>query len=102
MWVRGYHAAAVQTCSSAGQVGFPKRDPAKLAVALANTHCTMWIRCTRGSRWARLGQLLGFARATSDKALTATIWDVAVRGLMHYSDLAHLVSHACIGAWLRA
>ncbi len=90
------HAAAP------GQVGFPKRDPAKLAVALANTHCTMWIRCTRGSRWARLGQLLGFARATSDKALTATIWDVAVRGLMHHSDLAHLVSHACIAAWLRA
>ena len=61
------------------QVGFPKRDPGKLAMALANTHCTMWIRCSRGSRWARLGQLLGFARATSDKALTATIWDVAVR-----------------------
>ena len=64
---------------AARQVGFPKRDPGKLAMALANTHCTMWIRCTKGSRWARLGQLLGFARATSDKALTATIWDVAVR-----------------------
>jgi len=60
-------------------VGFPKRDPGKLQVALAHTHCTMWIRCSRGSRWARLGQMLGFARATSDKALTATIWDVAVR-----------------------
>jgi hypothetical protein len=29
---------------------------------------------------ARAGQLLGFARATSDGALSATIWDVAVRG----------------------
>lgn len=26
----------------------------------------------------RVGKLIGFARATSDGALTATIWDVAV------------------------
>lgn len=61
------------------QVGFPSRDPEKLVRALAHTHRTLWIRSTRKSRVARFGQLLGFCRATSDGALSATIWDVAVR-----------------------
>jgi aralkylamine N-acetyltransferase len=39
---------------------------------------TVWIRATKATRWARQHQLLGFARATSDGSLTATIWDVAV------------------------
>eukprot|EP00884_Botryococcus_braunii_P007634 jgi/Botrbrau1/16872/Bobra.150_2s0091.1 len=60
------------------RVGFPTRDLDRLEVALQHTHCVVWIRATAGSRYARKGQLLGFARATSDKALTATIWDVAV------------------------
>ena len=60
------------------QVGFPKRDPQKLSEALIHTHTILWIRSNRRSRWAKLGQLLGFARATSDGALSATIWDVAV------------------------
>lgn len=61
------------------QVGFPARNPEKLVRALSHTHRTLWIRSTRKSRMARLGQLLGFCRATSDGALSATIWDVAVR-----------------------
>lgn len=60
------------------KVGFPRRDPARLAVALGNTYRTVWVRAARKSRLARLGALLGFARATSDRALSATIWDVAV------------------------
>lgn len=60
------------------KVGFPRREPAKLAIALANTHRVLWVRSTRTSRVAREGQLLGFARATGDGALSATIWDVAV------------------------
>eukprot|EP00891_Asterochloris_glomerata_P007155 jgi/Astpho2/7155/Aster-01479 len=60
------------------RVGFPKRDPQKLSEALIHTHTILWIRSNRRSRWAKLGQLLGFARATSDGALSATIWDVAV------------------------
>jgi GNAT superfamily N-acetyltransferase len=60
------------------KVGFPRRDPTRLAAALAATHATLWIRAARRSRLAREGQLLGFARATSDGALSATIWDVAV------------------------
>ncbi|EFN57263.1 hypothetical protein CHLNCDRAFT_143824 [Chlorella variabilis] len=60
------------------KVGFPRRDPSRLALALANTYRTIWIRAARKSRLAREGQLLGFARATSDGALSAVIWDVSV------------------------
>lgn len=60
------------------QVSFPRRDPVRLRTALDNTHLTLWIRATTASRWARRHQLLGFARATSDGSLTATIWDVAI------------------------
>ena len=60
------------------KVGFPRRDPAKLAMALGNTYSCIWIKASRKSRMAKEGQMLGFARATSDGALSATIWDVAV------------------------
>jgi aralkylamine N-acetyltransferase len=60
------------------QVGFPRRDAERLKTALDNTHQMVWIRASRQSRFAKLGQLIGFARATSDGALSATIWDVAV------------------------
>lgn len=60
------------------QVGFPRRDPTRLALALSGTYRTVWIRAARKSRLAKLGQLLGFARATSDGSLSAVIWDVAV------------------------
>ena len=60
------------------QVGFPQRDPARLQLALDHSHLVLWIRSMKQSRWARQGQLLGFARATSEGALNATIWDVAV------------------------
>eukprot|EP00240_Pyramimonas_obovata_P012264 CAMPEP_0118928982 /NCGR_PEP_ID=MMETSP1169-20130426/6112_1 /TAXON_ID=36882 /ORGANISM="Pyramimonas obovata, Strain CCMP722" /LENGTH=128 /DNA_ID=CAMNT_0006871095 /DNA_START=353 /DNA_END=739 /DNA_ORIENTATION=+ len=59
-------------------VGFPRRDENKLALALRNTHTIFWIRAMRKSRWAKAGQLLGFARATSDGVYNAVIWDVAV------------------------
>ena len=60
------------------KVGFPRRDPGRLASALANTHRSIWVRAVRKSRLAKEGQLIGFGRATSDGALSATIWDVAV------------------------
>jgi GNAT superfamily N-acetyltransferase len=60
------------------KVGFPRRDPARLGAALAHSHAVLWVRATKGGRWARAGQLLGFARTTSDGALAATVWDVAV------------------------
>jgi len=60
------------------KVGFPRRQPRRLAAALAHTPVVLWVRASRGSRWAKAGALVGFARATSDGALAATIWDVAV------------------------
>jgi ribosomal protein S18 acetylase RimI-like enzyme len=60
------------------KVGFPRRDPIRLTAALNNTYRTLWVRAASKSRMAKQGALLGFARATSDGALSATIWDVAV------------------------
>ncbi len=60
------------------QVGFPRRDPERLKIALDNTYHIVWVRATKQSRMARLGQMIGFARATSDGVLSATIWDVSV------------------------
>ena len=59
-------------------MGFPLRKPEKLVKALHHTHRILWIRSTKKTRLSKQGQMLGFARATSDGALTATIWDVAV------------------------
>ncbi len=59
-------------------MGFPRRDPAKLAVALEKTHALVWVRATQTTHLARAGQMVGFARATSDGTLSATIWDVSV------------------------
>lgn len=68
-------------------VGFPQRDPTRLQLALDNSHSVLWIRSVKRSRWAKQGQLLGFARATSDGALSATIWDVAVNPAWQRSGL---------------
>lgn len=69
------------------KVSFPRREPALLQVALDNTHSTIWVRSCKQSRVARMGQLLGFARATSDGVFTATIWDVAVAPAWQRSGL---------------
>jgi hypothetical protein len=73
------------------QVGFPKRDLDKLEKALVHTHCVLWVRATTKSRYAREGQLIGFARATSDGALSATIWDVAVWPCLESRYILHVV-----------
>jgi ribosomal protein S18 acetylase RimI-like enzyme len=73
------------------RVGFPRRDPERLALALEHTAALVWVRATRQSRVAKLGQLLGFARATSDGALAATIWDVAVLPAWQRSGLGRAV-----------
>ncbi|KAI8466646.1 MAG: acyl-CoA N-acyltransferase [Monoraphidium minutum] len=69
------------------KVGFPRREPALLQVALDNTHRIVWVRSCKQSRVARMGQLLGFARATSDGVFNATIWDVAVAPAWQRSGL---------------
>lgn len=50
----------------------------QLTDALQRSHAVLWVRNLRQTRWARMGQLIGFARATSDGVCAATIWDVAV------------------------
>ena len=60
------------------KVQFPRRDPVKLKTALEHTYAFCWVRATKQTRYARLGQMVGFSRASSDGYLSATIWDVAV------------------------
>ncbi|KAG2428846.1 hypothetical protein HYH02_014258 [Chlamydomonas schloesseri] len=69
------------------KVGFPRRDPDRLKIALENTYHVIWVRSTRQSRLARNGQMIGFARATSDGVLSATVWDVAVNPAWQRSGL---------------
>lgn len=59
-------------------VGFSARAREKLEKAVDNSHVALWATTTRDSRFARKGQVVGFARATSDGTFNATIWDVAV------------------------
>jgi len=64
------------------------------------------LRCTSGdvsfswllkiqSRLAKLGQLVGFARATSDGVLSATIWDVAVAPAWQVINLGMCLPICC-------
>ncbi|GFR46557.1 hypothetical protein Agub_g8149 [Astrephomene gubernaculifera] len=69
------------------KVGFPRRDPERLRVALENTYHIIWVRATRTTRLAKQGQMVGFARATSDGVLSATVWDVAVSPAWQRSGL---------------
>jgi ribosomal protein S18 acetylase RimI-like enzyme len=53
-------------------VGFPRRDPEKIRIALENTDAMVWIeeRKTQNA--------VAFARATGDGVFNAIIWDVVV------------------------
>ena len=53
-------------------VGFPKRDPQKIKVALENTDSLLWIEYLKTQR------PVAFARATGDGVFNAIIWDVVV------------------------
>mmetsp|Transcript_20871 Transcript_20871/g.71098 ORF Transcript_20871/g.71098 Transcript_20871/m.71098 type:complete len:180 (+) Transcript_20871:963-1502(+) len=63
------------------KVGWPRRPPNKVRAALENSFlvCTLHLR-TYGADGAErgTGELVGVARATSDHAFNATIWDVLV------------------------
>ncbi len=59
-------------------VGFSARAHEKLEKAVDNSYASLWVTTTRNSRFAKEGQVVGFARATSDGVFHATIWDVAV------------------------
>ncbi|KAF5202547.1 Serine protease sppa protein [Thalictrum thalictroides] len=53
-------------------VGFPKRDPAKIKIALEHTDSLLWIEYTKTQK------PVAFARATGDGVFNAIIWDVVV------------------------
>lgn len=53
-------------------VGFPRRDPDKIRVALNHTDSMMWVEYVNTQR------PVAFARATGDGVFNAIIWDVVV------------------------
>uniref|UniRef100_A0A5B6YJW4 N-acetyltransferase domain-containing protein n=1 Tax=Davidia involucrata TaxID=16924 RepID=A0A5B6YJW4_DAVIN len=53
-------------------VGFPRRDPDKIRVALENTDSLLWVEYEKTQR------PVAFARATGDGVFNAIIWDVVV------------------------
>ncbi|KAL9423497.1 hypothetical protein AB3S75_035565 [Citrus x aurantiifolia] len=53
-------------------VGFPRRDPDKIRVALENTSSLLWIEYEKTRR------PVAFARATGDDVFNAIVWDVVV------------------------
>jgi hypothetical protein len=69
-------------------VGWPARPASKVAVALQNSYlvASLHLRITGaaaegaqpGQQQQQQQQLIGLARATSDHAFNATIWDVLV------------------------
>lgn len=52
----------------------------------------------RLGRFAKLGQLLAFARATSDGSLAATIWDVAVLPAWQRNGLGRGMMERLVGS----
>lgn len=54
-------------------VGFPRRDPEKIRVALEHTDSLVWIQERKSQNNA-----VAFARATGDGVFNAIIWDVVV------------------------
>jgi len=55
-------------------VGWARRPPRKVKIALQNSFLVLSVWEVRGN----YKRLVGFARATSDGAFNATLWDVAI------------------------
>lgn len=53
-------------------VGFPRRDPEKIRVALEHTDSMVWVEQRKSQK------AVAFARATGDGVFNAIIWDVVV------------------------
>ncbi|KAF8007557.1 hypothetical protein BT93_K1536 [Corymbia citriodora subsp. variegata] len=63
------------------KVGWPRRPLSKMAAALKNSYIVATLHSVRnstGSDESAQTKLIGMARATSDHAFNATIWDVLV------------------------
>ncbi|KAK8508008.1 hypothetical protein V6N13_055472 [Hibiscus sabdariffa] len=53
-------------------VGFPRRDPEKIKLALEHTQSMLWVQHKKSQK------PVAFARATGDGVFNAIIWDVVV------------------------
>ncbi|KAL5828546.1 hypothetical protein ACOSQ3_018014 [Xanthoceras sorbifolium] len=53
-------------------VGFPRRDPEKIRIALENTSSMLWME------YKETKKPVAFARATGDDVFNAIVWDVVV------------------------
>ncbi|KAG0622313.1 hypothetical protein M758_3G089300 [Ceratodon purpureus] len=90
------------------KVGWPKRPPSKVAAALRNSymvaslHLLKQVQTTDGeSPVLEKRELIGMARATSDHAFNATIWDVLVDPLYQGQGLGKALVEQMIRALLR-
>ncbi|KAJ6802703.1 putative uncharacterized N-acetyltransferase ycf52 [Iris pallida] len=54
------------------RVGFPRREPARIRLALEHTQAVVWVEDGRS------GAPVAFARATGDGVFNAVVWDVVV------------------------
>ncbi|KAG9443311.1 hypothetical protein H6P81_014651 [Aristolochia fimbriata] len=86
------------------KVGWPRRPPEKMAAALRNSYMVATLHAARKSLDGEGNgqkQLIGMARATSDHAFNATIWDVLVDPLYQGQGLGKALIEQLIRALLQ-
>ncbi|KAF5176959.1 N-acetyltransferase protein [Thalictrum thalictroides] len=86
------------------KVGWPRRPPSKVAAALKNSYMVATLHSMRKSPDAEGSdqmELIGLARATSDHAFNATIWDVLVDPNYQGQGLGKALVEQMIRALLR-
>ncbi|KAI3423454.1 N-acetyltransferase domain-containing protein [Psidium guajava] len=72
-------------------VGFPRRDPGKIRVALEHTDALVWVQHQRTEK------PVAFARATGDGVFNAIIWDVVVDPSFQGIGLGKVVMERLLG-----
>lgn len=72
-------------------VGFPRRDPAKIRVALEHTDALVWVQHRRTEK------PVAFARATGDGVFNSIIWDVVVDPSFQGIGLGKVVMERLVG-----
>lgn len=75
-------------------VGFPRRDPDKIRIALDHTDSLLWVE------YAKTGRPVAFARATGDGVFNAIIWDVVVDPSFQGMGLGKAVVERVVGELL--
>lgn len=85
------------------KVGWPRRPPQKVEAALKNSYmvASLHLHTTSSQDGAQSKTLIGMARATSDHAFNATIWDVLVDPLYQGQGLGKALVEQMIRALLR-